>query len=96
MIMEKMKKINFIITLGAAVILFYLTACSSKLTPENFAKIQNNQTEEEVIQILGKPTEVESGSFLGVTGTSYLYKKDGKEVRVSFVNGKVFSKQGKL
>ena len=94
--MEKTKKINFLITLGTAAILFCLTACGSKITPGNFAKIQNNQTEEQVIQILGKPTKVESGSFLGVTGTSYLYKKEDKEIKISFVNGKVFSKEGKL
>jgi len=90
-----MKKLNFLPLLSVIIIVSCLTACS-KLTPENFAKIQNDQTEEQVIQILGKPTKVESGSFLAVTGTSYLYKKNGKEIRIYFMNGKVFSKEGKL
>lgn len=95
-----MKKLNLFTTLGAVVVMFSLTACGSKLTPENFAKIQKEQSEEEVIRILGKPTKVESGSFLGVTGTTYLYQvKENdkeKEARVSFVNGKVFAKEGEL
>ena len=91
-----MKKLNLFTALGVVAIMFCLTACGSKLTPGNYAKIQKDQSEEEVIKILGKPTKIESGSFLGVTGTTYLYQTKDKEVRVSFVNGKVFSKAGEL
>ena len=88
-----MKKLFLVFT--ALMIMTGLTACA-KLTRENFAKIQNDQTEEEVIKILGKPTKIESGSFLGVTGTTYLYKTKDKEVKITFVNGKVFGKEGEL
>ncbi|MEZ5404798.1 MAG: hypothetical protein R3F23_01115 [Verrucomicrobiia bacterium] len=90
-----MKHTKLLTTLSAVVMMLSLVACS-KLTSENYAKIQNNQTEEEVIKILGKPTKMESGSFLGVTGTTYLYQKKDKEVKISFVNGKVFAKEGSL
>ncbi|MBX7158314.1 MAG: hypothetical protein K1X66_08015 [Verrucomicrobiae bacterium] len=91
-----MKKIKSLITISFAIVMMFGLVACSKLTAENYAKIENNQTEEEVIKILGKPTKVESGSFLGVTGTTYLYKKKDKEVKISFVNGKVFAKEGSL
>lgn len=91
---KKMKKIQYI--LFTLLLSISLIACGSKLTPENFAKIQSNQTEAQVIKTLGKPTFIESTSFLGVTGTTYTYKKGDKQVTIVFVNGKVFGKDGKL
>jgi hypothetical protein len=83
----------FLIVLGGCL----LVACS-KLTAENFAKVQNGMTEDEVLRILGSPTTMDAGSLLGVTGSVYRYEsKDGtKKVSVIFVNGKVFGKEGSL
>jgi outer membrane protein assembly factor BamE (lipoprotein component of BamABCDE complex) len=45
-----------------------IAACS-KVTQENFAKIEEGMSEEQVIALLGSPTESNSVSILGVSGT---------------------------
>lgn len=69
-----------------------LVACGSKLTPENFAKVKNGMSEEEVKEILGKPDEVESGEVLGLTSTTYTYDDQGGFARIGFINGNVATK----
>jgi hypothetical protein len=74
-------------TLALAAVLL-LAACS-KVTSENFAKIQDGMSEQDVISILGSPTESSSGSVLGVSGTSSKWIGSDSEITVRFVNGKV-------
>ena len=80
----------------AAVLL--LAACS-KVTQENFAKIQDGMSEQEVTAILGGPTESSSGSILGISGTSSKWTGGDATITIHFVNGKValrsFDKPGK-
>jgi hypothetical protein len=85
-----MKKIMMVLAVGL------LVACGSKLTPENLAKVQTGMTESEVKGILGSPTTTESSGALGITGTVYTYKSGPNEVKVTFVNGKVFATAGSL
>jgi len=44
--------------LAAAVLALALAGCGSKLNEENFARIQDNMTEQQVIDLLGKPIPV--------------------------------------
>lgn len=78
--------------------LLLLAACS-KVTQENFAKVQDGMTEQEVTAILGSPTESSSGSILGISGTSSKWVGGDALITIRFVNGKValrnFDKQGK-
>ena len=78
--------------------LLLLAACS-KVTQENFAKIQDGMTEQEVTAILGSPTESSSSSILGISGTSSRWVAADALITVRFVNGKValrnFEKPGK-
>jgi hypothetical protein len=80
----------------AAVVL--LAACS-KVTQENFAKIQDGMSEQEVTAILGSPTESSSGSVLGMSGTSSTWAGGDATITIRFVNGKValrsFDKPGR-
>ena len=80
------------------VALLLLAACS-KVTQENFAKVQDGMTEQEVTAILGSPTESSSGSILGISGTSSKWASGDALITIRFVNGKValrnFDKQGK-
>jgi len=80
----------------AAILL--LAACS-KVTQENFAKVQDGMTEQEVAAILGNPTESSSSSVLGITGTSSKWMGSEALITIRFVNGKVamrnFDKPGK-
>ena len=65
-----------------------ITACS-KVTQENFAKIQDGMSEQEVISLLGAPTESNSINVLGVSGTSSRWAGRDAVINVRFVNGKV-------
>jgi len=88
-------------------ILFLLTfimACSTpgELTPGNFRKIQEGMTEQEVIDILGDPTEMSSvnvspgtiGSIFGVdklSETHMIWKTTNAKALVIFFQGQVKS-----
>jgi hypothetical protein len=66
-----------------------LIAACSKVSQENFSKIQDGMSEQEVIAILGSPTESNSMSVLGVTGTSSRWVSGDSVIAVRFVGGKV-------
>ena len=72
-----------------AALAFFVCAACSKVTAENFAKIQEGMTEQEVIALLGKPSESNSVSILGVSGTASRWVSGDAAVTVRFVNGKV-------
>ena len=65
-----------------------VVACS-KVNQENFLKIQEGMSEEEVISLLGRPTESNSVNLLGVSGTASRWVASDTEITVRFVNGKV-------
>lgn len=73
-----------------------LTACGSKLTSENLQKIQNGMTTDEVKAILGKPTDVQSQSALGISGTTFIYHTNSSDVKIVFLNDKVMAKEGEF
>lgn len=83
-----MKSAAAVAVLSAALV---LAACS-KVTQENFARIQDGMTEQQVAAILGGPTETSSSSILGISGTSSIWKDGDATVTVRFVNGKVAMK----
>ena len=65
-----------------------LAACS-KVTQENYARIQDGMSEQEVHAILGKPAESSSAAILGLSGTSSKWTADGVVITIQFANGKV-------
>ena len=71
----------------AVVFAFTLAACS-KVTQENFGKLQDGMTEQEVTAILGAPTESQSMSVLGVSGTVSRWVSRDAVITVRFVGGK--------
>jgi hypothetical protein len=76
-------------TLALAAIFVTLLAACSKVSQENFAKIQDGMPEQEVLQLLGKATESSSVNLLGVSGTSSRWVDRDAVITVRFVNGKV-------
>ncbi len=76
--------------LGLALILSVaLLGCGSKLTQENFDKVQNGMSMEQVKSILGEPTETKSvgvGLFSGISAT---WKDKKTLINIQFVNDKV-------
>ena len=77
---------NFRAIALAAVVL--LAACS-KITQENFAKIRDGMSEQEVLALLGEPTESSSAGMLGISGTSSRWIGGDAVITIRFVNGKV-------
>lgn len=71
--------------------LVLLAACS-KVSHENFGKIQDGMTEQEVAAILGSPAESSSTSVLGISGTSSKWTSGDAVVTIRFINGKVAMK----
>jgi len=65
-----------------------ITACS-KVNQENFLKVREGMTEEEVISLLGRPTESNSVNVLGVSGTASRWVAGDTVITVRFVNGSV-------
>lgn len=72
--------------------LLVLAACS-KVTQENFAKVQEGMSEQEVIALLGSPTESNSVNVLGISGTSSRWVSGDAEITIRFVNGQVALKR---
>ena len=70
-----------------------LVACGSKITQENFDKVQAGMSQDEVKAILGEPTESTGTSVGPISGGAWVWKKNGTTITVQFVGGKVFAKQ---
>ena len=72
--------------------LLVLVACS-KVTQENFAKVQEGMSEQAVMALLGTPTESNSVNVLGISGTSSRWVSGDAEITIRFVNGQVALKR---
>ncbi len=76
----------------AAVALLLLLSACSKVTPENYAKLESGMTREEVYAVLGKPDEV-SGSGVGnLTMSSELWEGKEHRVTVTFAGDRIVLK----
>lgn len=76
---------------AAAVAVLLLAACS-RVTPENYERIEAGMDREEVYRILGKPDEV-SGSGLGaLTLSSEDWQGSGHRIHVNFAGDRVATK----
>lgn len=72
-----------------AVCLSLALAACSKVTQENYARVQDGMSEQEVIAILGKPAESSGITIFGLSGTSSKWTADGAVITIQFANGKV-------
>ncbi len=75
----------------AAAAALLLAACS-KITADNFNRIQDGMTQPEVQAILGEPTESSSIQVATLTGTSSTWTDKNASITVRFVGGKVVMK----
>jgi hypothetical protein len=73
----------------AALALVLLLAACSKVTQDNFAKIREGMSEQEVQAILGSPTESSTTTVLGISGTASRWVSGDTVITIRFVNGKV-------
>jgi hypothetical protein len=70
-------------------LLALLVAACSRVTADNFEKIQEGMSEPEVRALLGSPTESSSVTVLGVSGSASRWTGRDAEIVVRFINGKV-------
>ena len=76
------------------VICMSLVSCSgSKISQENFEKIQTGMSLAHVTAILGEPTESSSVDVAVFSGTVSKWRAGGITITIQFVNGKVVAKQ---
>ena len=80
---------QILLALVAALLLALSIAACSKVNQENFLKIQEGMSEQEVISLLGRPTESNSVNVLGVSGTASRWVAGDTVITVRFVNGQV-------
>lgn len=77
-----------LLLVGAALL---LSGCA-KLTRENYEKIESGMTKQQVIALLGEPTQVESAGLMGLSGAALLWQDSEISVSVTLVNDKVVLK----
>lgn len=78
-----------------AVVIFFagfLAACGSKITQDNFNKINNGMAYEEVVKLLGEPQSSEGGGAFGITASTAVWKDEKNQISIVFLNEKVTSK----
>jgi hypothetical protein len=76
------------------VICMSLVSCTgSKISQENFEKIQTGMPLAQVTAILGPPTESSSVDVAVVSGTVAKWIAGNVTISIQFVNGKVVAKQ---
>ncbi len=76
----------------ACLVALLLLAACSKVTQENFARIQDGMPEQEVLAILGQPRESSNVTVLGLSGTSSRWSANDAVISIQFLNGKVRAK----
>jgi hypothetical protein len=79
--------------LALVLTLLALTACASRISQENYDKITNGMTQQEVAQILGPPTESSGASLFGLSGGATTWKDGKTTITVQFLNEKVVGKE---
>lgn len=65
-----------------------LIACS-QVNQANFDKIKTGMTMQQVTQILGQPSDIESVDFAGISGTSATWKTKDTNIIVQFISNAV-------
>jgi len=82
-----------VIHLIVATLLLCLAACGSRLTQENFEKVREGMSQQEVREILGQPADASGASFLGLSSGEAVWKDEKTTITVHFLNDRVVSKQ---
>ena len=85
-----LRKLSLVALLAASVL---LAACGSKVTAENFERIQTGMTQKEIVAILGEPAETSAISIAGLSGGMSTWRDGNTVISVQFVNDKVQAKQ---
>lgn len=77
---------------SAALAALLLLAACNRVTPENYGKIQDGMTHEEVYAILGRPDKVGGGGIGPLEMSTESWQGHGQTITLTFGNGKVVIK----
>src|SRR2546421_2767454 len=80
---------------GALLLCFAIPGCGPKVSQSSFDKITNDMTEQQVQDLLGKPTETSGGSLGSLSAKKETWTDGSKSITVTFLNGKVEGKTSK-
>jgi outer membrane protein assembly factor BamE (lipoprotein component of BamABCDE complex) len=75
--------------LAAIALVLALAACGPRVSQENYERIREDMSTQEVNAILGKPTEVSSFSLGGLSATTAKWVGKTHTITVTFANEKV-------
>lgn len=80
---------------GLLVALLAATAvgCASRISQKNFQRVDDGMTIEQVIEILGEPTDSSSLGVGPLSGTAATWESKDAVIRIQFLNDKVRLKQ---
>jgi hypothetical protein len=81
------------VALGIVICMSLVSCSGSKISQENFEKIQTGMPLAQVTAILGEPTESSSVDVAVFSGTVSKWRAGGVTITIQFVNGKVVAKQ---
>ena len=70
-----------------------IAACGSKISAENFERIKTGMTQQEVVALLGEPTETSAIGVGGLSGGTSAWRDGNTTLSVQFLNDKVQAKQ---
>ncbi len=73
-----------------------MTACGNAVDQANFDKISVGMPKDQVIAILGRPTEASSINVAGISGEAATWVKGGNSINIQFANEKVLAKQAQF
>ena len=81
------------VALGMVICMSLVSCSGSKISQENFGKIQTGMSQAQVTAILGEATESSSVDVAVFSGTVSKWKAGDVTITIQFVNGKVVAKQ---
>jgi len=87
-----MNIIKMVILRGLTIIcasLLLISFASAEINKEHYDKIKDDMTMQQVISILGQPTQMAEFNMLDKKHVIATWKDDGNVIVVQFVNGKV-------
>ncbi len=82
------RSIQSIAAAACLLLLLVATGCT-RLTQENFNKVQTGMTYEEVVSILGEPSDNKSLGAGPLSASSITWEDDSARVNIKFLNNKV-------
>ncbi len=72
-----------------AILLLALTVACSKVTRKNFERIETGMSYDEVVEVLGEPTESSSAGFGPFSAGSAEWQGSDGSISIQFLNEKV-------